>query len=46
MSIGVGEGIELSATACTLLNNKKLGVNSYITTLKFSSKMHFLRELV
>ena len=46
MSIGVGEGIELSATACTLLNNKKLGVSTYITTLKFTSKMHFLRELV
>ena len=40
MSIGVGEGIELSATACTLLKNKKLGVSTYYL------KMHFLRELV
>ena len=46
MSIGVGEGIELSATACTLLNNNKLGVSTYIMTLKFTSKMQFLRELV
>ena len=46
MSIGVGEGIELSATACTLLNNNKLGVTTYITTLKLTSKMHFFRELV
>ena len=37
MSIGVGEGIELSATACTLLNNNKLGVSTYITTLKRTS---------
>ena len=37
MSIGVGDGIELSATACTLLNNNKLGVSTYITTLKRTS---------
>ena len=46
MSIGVGEGIELSATACTLLNKKKLGVSTYIATLLNLPQKSILRELV